>query len=122
MNKQKCNQYYDLEAIRFKEFYNVNIEKFPAYIDLPTHISFFQGISLKDILAVENKRFVITSDINNLYVWGCNKSEKFNKTKENKNIIFKPYLIFSGYNTTNELYNDANNLNNEICILECKIF
>jgi len=71
---------------------------------------------------VENKRFVITSDINNLYVWGCNKSEKFNKTKENKNIIFKPYLIFSGYNTTNELYNDANNLNNEICILECKIF
>lgn len=120
-NKIDKNQINELENKRFNDFYQNNIDKFIEEIDLPTHVSFFKGINIKDILADGNNSFVITQDGNNLYFWGCNKFNKFNLPKENKKIIFKPYLFFSGSNFNNELYLQMDYLNNSFCLWECNI-
>lgn len=101
------------------EYYNKYYDQFIEEVNLPTFVSFFKGIKIKEILANGNNSFVITENANNLFVWGCNKFNKFDLPNLQKRIIFKPYLLHQGCNSNNEIYLDMDYSRNSFNGWEC---
>lgn len=100
------------------EYYSKNYEQFIEEVSLPTFVKCFKGIKIKEILADGNNSYVVTENANNLFVWGCNKFNKFDLPYLQKRIIFKPYLLHEGCNSNNEIYLDMNYLKNTFNVWE----